>query len=166
MTEYREILRLHSQGISQRAIAESLSCSRNTVAKVLQRAKGLSIIWPLTPETTDAVLDKLFYPDSVTQTNRRLPDNEYIHKEMAKKGLSLKLLWNEYCENCKANRELPLMYSQFCYYYQQYSQKTRATMHIPIKTELPSGKVPTTRVLRRISRFSLSITLLLRILVQ
>lgn len=87
MIEYREILRLHSQGISQRAIAESLSCSRNTVAKVLQRAKELSIAWPLTPETTDAALDKLFYPDSATSTNRRLPDNEYIHKEMAKKGV-------------------------------------------------------------------------------
>lgn len=133
MTEYREILRLYSQGISQRAIAESLSCSRNTVAKVLQRARELSIVWPLTAETTDDVLDKLFYPDSATPTDRRLPDNEYIHKEMAKKGVSLKLLWSEYCEDCKANRELPLMYSQFCYYYQQYSQKTRATMHIPRK---------------------------------
>ena len=133
MTEYREILRLYSQGISQRAIAESLSCSRNTVAKVLQRAKELSIAWPLTPETTDVVLDKLFYPDSVTPMNRRIPDNEYIHKEMAKKGISLRLLWNEYCEDCKATREIPLMYSQFCYYYQQYSQKTRATMHIPRK---------------------------------
>lgn len=102
MTEYREILRLYSQGVSQRVIAESLSCSRNTVAKVLQRAKELSIAWPLTPETTDAVLDKLFYPDSVTPTNRRLPDNEYIHKEMAKKGVRLRLLWNEYCEDCKA----------------------------------------------------------------
>ncbi len=80
MTEYREILRLHSQGISQRAIAESLSCSRNTVARVLQRAKSLSITWPLKPETTDAVLDKIFYPDPVTPTNRRLPDNECIHR--------------------------------------------------------------------------------------
>jgi transposase len=111
MTEYREILRLYSQGISQRAIAESLSCSRNTVAKVLQSAKELSIAWPLTPETTDDVLDKLFYPDSVTSMNRRLPDNEYIHKEMAKKGVSLKLLWNEYCEDCKANKELPCRFS-------------------------------------------------------
>lgn len=133
MTEYREILRLYSQGNSQRAIAESISCSRNTVAKVLQKARELSIAWPLTPETTDDVLDKLFYPDSVTPTNRRLPDNEYIHKELAKKGVSLKLLWSEYCEDCKANKELPLMYSQFCYYYQQYSQTTRATMHIPRK---------------------------------
>lgn len=133
MTEYREILRLYSQGISQRAIAVSLSCSRNTVATVLQRAKELSIAWPLMPATTDAVLDKFFYPDSVTSMNRRLPDNGYIHKEMAKKGVSLKLLWGEYCDDCKANKELPLMYSQFCYHYQQYSQKTRATMHIPRK---------------------------------
>ena len=107
MTEYREILRLYSQGISQRAIAESLSCSRNTVSKVLQRAKELSIAWPLTPETTDAVLDKLFYPDSVTPKNRRLPDNEYIHKEMAKKGVSLRLLWNEYVRIVKPIGNFP-----------------------------------------------------------
>jgi transposase len=32
MTKYREFLRLHSQGISNRSIAVSLECSRNTVA--------------------------------------------------------------------------------------------------------------------------------------
>ena len=133
MTEYREILRLHSQGVSQRAIAESLACSRNTVARVLKRAKELTIAWPLTPDTTDAVLDKRFYPDTVTALNRRLPDNEHIHKELAKSGVNLKLLWSEYCEECKANQEIPLMYSQYCYYYQQYSQRTRATLHIPRK---------------------------------
>ena len=31
MTNYREILRLHSRGISQRGIAASCQCSRNTV---------------------------------------------------------------------------------------------------------------------------------------
>lgn len=133
MTEYREILRLHSQGISQRSISNSLNCSRNTVAKVLQRAKELNLFWPLKTETTDASLDKIFYPVSVTATLRRLPDCEYIHKEMARKSVSLRLLWNEYCEDCSASKELPLMYSQYCYYYQQYSQKTKATMHIPRK---------------------------------
>ena len=131
MTEYREILRLYSQGISQRSIAESINCSRNTVAKVLQRAKELEIFWPL--ETTDAVLDKIFYPETATPTNRRLPDYEYIHKEMSKRGISLKLLWSEYCEDCSANKEVPLMYSQFCHYYQQFSQRTKATMHISRK---------------------------------
>lgn len=131
MTEYREILRLHSQGISQRSIAESLSCSRNTVAKVLSRAKELNISWPLKPETTDASLDKIFYPATETVNQRRLPDCDYIHSELSKPGVTLKLLWNEYCEDCVASRELPLMYSQYCYYYQQYSLKTKATMHIP-----------------------------------
>ena len=60
MTEYREILRLHSQGISQRNIADCLHYSRNTISSVLQRAKELNLSWPLSPETTDAVLDKLF----------------------------------------------------------------------------------------------------------
>ncbi len=131
MTEYREILRLHSQGISQRSIAESLSCSRNTVAKVLSRAKELSISWPLKPETTDASLDKIFYPATETARQRRLPDYDHIHSELAKQGVTLKLLWSEYCEECVANRELPLMYSQYCYHYQQHSLKTKATMHIP-----------------------------------
>ncbi|WP_229758028.1 helix-turn-helix domain-containing protein [Paenibacillus marchantiophytorum] len=35
MTQYREILRLHSQGINQRNIAVSCGCSRNTVSKII-----------------------------------------------------------------------------------------------------------------------------------
>ncbi|WP_141706230.1 LuxR C-terminal-related transcriptional regulator, partial [Desulfuribacillus alkaliarsenatis] len=31
MTKYREILRLNSQGMSQRSISSSCQCSRNTV---------------------------------------------------------------------------------------------------------------------------------------
>ena len=47
---------------------------------VLQRAKDLNLSWPLKLETTDAMLDKIFYPSSVTATLRSLPDCEYIHK--------------------------------------------------------------------------------------
>ena len=48
-------------------------------------------------------------------------------------GVTLKLLWYEYCEECRQNNEIPLMYSQFCYHYQKYSEKKRASMHIPRK---------------------------------
>jgi DNA-directed RNA polymerase specialized sigma24 family protein len=41
MTKYREILRLHSLGISQRAIAASCQCSTKAISKVLKRAKEL-----------------------------------------------------------------------------------------------------------------------------
>ena len=133
MTKYREILRLYSLGISQRGIAASCLCSRKTIIKVLKRAQDLNIAWPLPAETTDGELDKLFFPKSDNTSTRRYPDLDYIHREMAKSGVTLKLLWSEYMEEYRIKHELPLMYSQFCYHYQKFAETKRASMHIPRK---------------------------------
>lgn len=134
MTKYREILRLASLGINQTGIASSCECARKTVRNVLNRAKELDIAWPLKADTTDADLEKLLFPDKyVPSVERRYPDYGYIDKEMLRNGVTLKLLWNEYCEECRQLNELPLMYSQFCFHYQKYREKNRATMHIPRK---------------------------------
>jgi len=110
----------------------SCECSRNTVAKVLERAGELCITWPLPEGTTDGVLDKQLFLKTPSE-NRKMPDLEYIHKELVKQGVTLKLLWTEYCEECRREKELPLMYSQFCYHYQKFAQKKRASMHVPRK---------------------------------
>jgi len=130
MTKYREILRLKSLGFSERNIALSVPCSRNTVSKVLKRASELELSWPLADNQTDAVLERMFYPKEKSDTQRRMPDYEYIRKELLKNGVSKKLLWTEYLEECRLNGDEPLMYSRFCYYIQQDEQKHRATMHI------------------------------------
>ena len=62
-----------------------------------------------------------------------MPGYDYIHKELLRSGVSKKLLWTEYMEDCRANGDEPLMYSQFCYHIQQDEQKRRATMHIKRK---------------------------------
>lgn len=117
MTNYREILRLENLGFSERNIALSCPCSRNTVAKALKRAHELGISWPLTNEQTNAVLEKMLYPKNANSSkNKRMPDLAYIHRELLKNGVSKKLLWAEYMEDCRLNNEEPLMYSQFCYY--------------------------------------------------
>ena len=67
-----------------------------------------------------------------------MPDYDYIRKELLRNGVSKKLLWTEYMEDCRANGDEPLMYSQFCYHIQQDEQKHRATMHINRK---PSEQV-------------------------
>ena len=133
MTKYREILRLSSLGFSNRNIALSVPCSRNTVSKVLKRAKELNLCWPLSDDQTDAVLEQLLYPKLHNRSNRRMPDYDYIRKELLRNGVSKKLLWTEYIEDCRANGDEPLMYSQFCYHIQQDEQKHRATMHIKRK---------------------------------
>lgn len=131
MTDYREILRLKSLGFSERNIALSCPCSRNTVSKVLKRAGELNISWPIPNEQTNAVLEGLLYPkDGKGINNKKMPSLDHIHKELLKNGVSKKLLWTEYIEECRLSGEEPLMYSQFCYYIQQDEQKRRATMHI------------------------------------
>ena len=130
MTKYREILRLSSLGFSNRDIALSVPCSRNTVSKVLKRAQELKLCWPLQDNQTDEALEKLFYPKLNNRPQKRMPDYAYIRKELLRNGVSKKLLWTEYMEDCRANGEEPLMYSQFCYHIQQDEQKRRATMHI------------------------------------
>jgi transposase len=133
MTKYREILRLQSQGISRRGIAASCECSRNTVAKVLLRAEELNCSWPPPEGVSDGDLERQFFPPRAASSPRRMPDLEYLHKELMKQGVTLKLLWTEYCEKCRQEREIPLQYSQFCYHYQSFAQKKRASMHIPRK---------------------------------
>ncbi len=130
MTKYREILRLANLGFSNRSIALSVPCSRNTVAKVLKMAQELKLCWPLQDNQTDEVLEKLFYPQLNNRPQKREPDYDYIRKELLRSGVSKKLLWTEYMEDCRANGDEPLMYSQFCYHIQQDEQKHRATMHI------------------------------------
>lgn len=130
MTKYREILRLSSLGFSNRNIALSVPGSRNTVAKILKRAQELDISWPLEDNQTDEVLEGLFYPKQCDRSQKRMLDYDYIHKELLRNGVSKKLLWTEYMEDCRANGDEPLMYSQFCYHIQQDEQKQRATMHI------------------------------------
>lgn len=130
MVKYREILRLYSQGISRSSIAKCCECSRNTAVNVIERAKELGLSWPLPGNPSDVKVRKLLFPDAQQASTRKLPDYDYIHKEMAKSGVTLSLLWNEYCELCRLNGDIPFMYTQFCKYYREYASKTKATMHI------------------------------------
>ena len=95
MTKYREILRLSDQGVSKRGIASSCHCSRNTITSVLERAEQYGISWPLPADQTDAELHELLFPEKCVSSGRKMPDCEHIHKEMAKNGVTLSLLWNE-----------------------------------------------------------------------
>ncbi len=131
MTKYREILRLTALGLSQRDIIHSINVSQKTIVKVQRRAQELKLSWPLDESLTDDALDKLMFPKATgASRTKRMPDYDYIQKDLLRNGVNKKLLWTEYLEDCRLADEEPLMYSQFCYYIQQDEQKRRATMHI------------------------------------
>ena len=114
MTNYRKILELHYLGHSQRNIEASVRSSHQTVKSVIERANELHISWPLDDDVTNEVLDELFYGERTKRTSPYAVINyDYIHKELSKKGVTLTLLWQEYCERAYINGETPYMSTQF-----------------------------------------------------
>ena len=98
MVDYREILRLDHLGYTKKDIASSVHSSRNTVSEVLTLAGNLHVCWPLDDDVTNQSLESLFYPGRNKDNEERLmPDYPKIHRELAKKGVTLTLLWTEYC---------------------------------------------------------------------
>lgn len=134
MTKYREILRFLSNELKMDEVVDACSVSKKTVIKVKKRAAELGISWPLSDEMTDEKLETImFSKTSKLICTRRMPDFDYIRKELLRDGMNKKLLWTEYLEQCRREGADVLMYSQICYYIKQDEKKRRAMMHIPRK---------------------------------
>ncbi len=130
MTNYREILRLKSLGLNNSQIADTGICSRPTVIQVLQLAKQNGIQYPLPKDMSDAKLASILFPSNPEKPNYKMPDYEHVAKELMRDGVTLNLLWLEYCEQCQSNNETPYQLTQFKKYFRDYAAKTSATMHL------------------------------------
>ena len=90
-------------GYSQRVITSSVHSSRSTVKEVIDLANALKIEWPLDSNVTNSDLKLLLYPARAEKNSNRMPiDFPWIHRELAKKGVTMTLLWTEYCEQAYA----------------------------------------------------------------
>lgn len=96
----------------------------------MEHAKKHNLEWPLPQAMTDERLRELFSPSTKELGYYEEPDFEWIHREMAKSGVTLSLLWNEYCVGCRQSGGIPFMYTAFCDRYREYRIRTKATMHI------------------------------------
>ena len=130
MTNYREILRLSSLGINHSRIADSTTISRPTVITILQRAAAQGLDWHAVEHLSDRELALRLFPQGEGKSVYKMPDYDLVHREMAKSGVTLQLLWFEYNDNCRDTGEQPYQYTQFKKYYRDYVVKTKATMHI------------------------------------
>lgn len=133
MTNYKEIIRLHSLGLNKTRIAESCGCARSTVITALHKAEENGLSWNAVKNLSSEEVARKLYPATSMGQQYSMPDYEWVHKEMQKSGVTLSLLWVEYCERCRQNGELPYKSTQFNKYYADYVHKTKATMHLEHK---------------------------------
>lgn len=132
--DYREILRLDSLHYSRKRISISIGSSHHTVKDVLDTATQKGITWPLDNDVTNAELEALLFPDKrKTESIYAELDYAYIHRELAKTGVTLTLLWEEYCRTCHESGRTPYMSTQFGDKYRKWARITKATMRITHK---------------------------------
>jgi len=91
-------------------IAASLGMARSTVQSAVARFAQAGLSWPLPPDVDEDVLYSKLYP---TQPAARSPAPDFVRiaAELKRKGVTRKLLWQEYVAEQGATA---LAYAQFC----------------------------------------------------
>jgi transposase len=133
MTNIKEILRLEGLGINHAQIAGNVRCTRQTVITILRKANELGIRYSDVAEMTNKEVAKKLVGSEVKRIQFKMPDFEWVSKELRKSGVTLNLLWVEYCEQCRLNGDMPYQVTQFKKYYSEYAVRNGATMHIDRK---------------------------------
>jgi transposase len=130
MRKIREVLRLKAEcGRTQREIQASTGLSKGSVADYLKRAAQAGMTWEIARELRDAEA-RLFERLGVAEPpSRAVIDFDWVHREMRRKGVTLRLLWLEYQEAIAANPHgLAYQYSQFCDLYASWKGKLALSM--------------------------------------
>ncbi|WP_242691677.1 IS21 family transposase [Desertivirga arenae] len=119
MSQIKQLLRLHLQGSSIKAIARTLSISKNTVKSYLAKLASASLNAEELLILEDPVLESRFHSGNPAYKDPRYVhfkgNLEYFSKELKKTGVTKKLLWEEYI----ASFPQGYAYSQFCFHLHQ-----------------------------------------------
>lgn len=129
----KPILELRAAGISMRKIESLMHVSRHTISAIYKAADVHSISWDNVKDfDEDKIYEMLFPPVPKTSVFEEV-DYDYIHSELKKTGVNLKLLWNEYRNQCISKGTIPCGYTKFCKGYSNYVQLSNVTNHLTHK---------------------------------
>lgn len=128
------IMDLSDGGLSQNEIATSRHFSKSSVSLVLQTAKKLDVTAKDLQDMSDEEVYHLFFPDKLTADQiYEFPDYDYVHEELKKVGVNLKLLWEEYRDKCLEKGTLPVGKTKFCDDYNKFCDENVISAHFEHK---------------------------------
>ena len=128
MRNIKELLRLKFDcGLSHERIGRALGLSKGVVSKYVARAGIAGLDWPGVAALDEAQLAARLCPPAASQRGERAGiDLPWVHRELRRKGVTLQLLWQEYCQG---HPGLPTyQYTQFCAHYHAYAGVQRRSM--------------------------------------
>ena len=131
------IMELREQGQSRRSIAKTRHMSMESVCEVFDIAAERGIAWADVKDAPEDEVYRLFYPDRhVKESVFDEPDWNYVHKEMAKVGVNLRLLHDEYKADCARRHMVAMGYTRFCERYGDHVTANNLTKRIEHKASV------------------------------
>ena len=128
------ILELRSQGMSMNEISQTRRISKHSVCQTCSAASGKELTYSDVKDMTEEALYHLLFPEKhLNEEVFGKWDMEYIHKELGKCGVNMKLLHFEYVDECSSKEAIPMSYSKFCRDYKSYTIQGKFTSHIEHK---------------------------------
>lgn len=125
------ILELIETGVSQNFIAKSRHISKPSISDVLNIARDKQITYTMVKDKSDDEVYRLFYPDKFSaEAMFKKPDYDYIHNELKKVGVTLKLLHHEYKDACFKEGTIPVGYTKFTEDYSTYTKQCNLSNHL------------------------------------
>jgi transposase len=128
------IIQLKESGMSQREIASTRHISRNSVSDVFTYCNQHHVTYADVADMDENEVYYLVYPAKKdTELVFADPDYEYIHKELKKPGVTLKLLHDEYVKKCNETNQTPMGRTKFNEGYADFVGANNLTNHIEHK---------------------------------
>lgn len=128
MRQIKQLILLHQQGSSIKQIARTLDMSKNTVKEYLARIRQGDYHAEELLDLEDPELERKLHAGNPAYSDRRfdrLKDKlDYYVKELSRKGVTRKLLWEEYME-AQPNG---YRYTQFCYHINQHLRSAKPSL--------------------------------------
>lgn len=123
--KFREIIRLHELGRNQTEIARSCKVARSTVQDYLRRATAKTLSYEQLQQMSDSEAQTLLGKGQrKNTTSKKAIAYDQVHRELAKKGVTLALLWQEGLNE----RQWSCSYGNFCRRYNQWKGRQNLSM--------------------------------------
>lgn len=132
MLQIKQLLRLHTQGVSKLQISKQLGLSRNTVKKYIGLFHEHHFTYAELCELSTEEIEDLFETTSLEADGRFTILEKYfpyVSKELKKVGVTRYILWEEYRDKYPDG----YCYSQFCHLYKLWNRQVSPSMHMDHK---------------------------------
>ncbi|MBM3703269.1 MAG: IS21 family transposase [Actinobacteria bacterium] len=132
MDKIREILRLSQElNLGCRKIAQALSISKTAVSQYVSEFRACGIDYQGICNLTDSKLSELLSTKKKKSKKYEVLESYfcYFAKELKRKGVTLKTLWEEYI----ADNPNGYSYARTTWHYRVWKQASQSTMHIEHK---------------------------------